>query len=105
MSNAEDADVECNQCVDIPQGASAGARLALRHCKIWGVKGSSFLVTCNVCGFRGTTSVHKLTYGHYLGEKGNDIQRCVSVGVLESRYPEFYSELVAKASTLEKKRK
>ena len=91
--------------ISVPPGSSARISLALRHCTIWEKKGSSFVVTCNICGFRGTVSVHKLLYGHYLGQKGNDVQRCVTGAMLESRYPEFYAEVMGKASTLENKRK
>lgn len=102
MADAEDCE---RQPIPVPQHLPAGTLFALTHCTLWSVKGSSFAVTCDICGFSGTTSTHKLTYGHYLGQKGNDIQRCVSLVILEKNYGDWYTALAAKGSALAKKRK
>ena len=91
--------------IPFPAHLAPGAKLALSHCRLWEIKGASFRITCKICGFSGVVSVHKLTYGHYLRLKGNDIQGCVQLLKLEQEYPEFFEALSAKGNSLTGKRK
>ena len=52
-----------------------------------------------------TTSANKLAYGHYLQQKGKDIDRCVSRDKIKDDCPEFYEQLVARETKLKFKRK
>ena len=91
--------------IPIPDSMPRAAKLALSHSKLLEVKGSSFRFKCNICGFKATTSAHKLIYGHYLREAGNDIGTCVDPEKLEADYPEFYSRLIEKRDKLAAKRR
>ena len=91
--------------IAVPAGLPIGVKLALTHCRLWEIKGSSFRITCKICGFSGVVSAHKLTYGHYLRQKRNDITSCIAVSKLEEDYPEFYEAIKAKGDSLEGKRK
>ena len=70
-----------------PDSLPPMAKLALKHCKLYACIGSSFRIACDLCGFGEDTGVvtnaHKLIYGHYLAEKGNDIATCLSLGKLK----------------------
>ena len=83
--------------------------LALSQCTVHGQKGSSYTVTCNICGLGGekglTTSVHKLMYGHYLHQSGNDIRPCIARALLRSQHPEWFELLLSREASLLKKRK
>ena len=76
--------------VPVPDSLPAGSKMALQHCTLYEIKGSCFRLLCDICGWTGTTSAHKLTYGHYLRQKGNDIDTCVAPAKLEAEYPESY---------------
>lgn len=81
----------------------------LSQCTVHGQKGSSYAVTCNICGLGGdsglTTSLHKLTYGHYLAQPGNDIKPCVSRAILQAQHPEWFKLLTDKEEKLRVKRR
>ena len=52
-----------------------------------------------------TTSANKMLYGHYLGEKGKDIRRCVTKEKLREEYPLFMAEFEGRQSKLAAKRR
>ena len=91
--------------VPVPDSLPAGSKMALQHCTLYEIKGSCFRLLCDICGWTGTTSAHKLTYGHYLRQKGNDIDTCVAPAKLEADYPEFWAQLNAKLDNLNEKRR
>lgn len=91
--------------IPVPNSLPPAAKLALTHSELFELKGSSFRIMCKICGFKATTSAHKLVYGHYLREPGNDIGTCIAVEKLKADYPEFYNQLATKRDTLNRKRK
>jgi hypothetical protein len=82
---------------------------SLEKCTVHGTKGGSYVVTCDICGLGGehglTTSVHKLTYGHYLQHPGSDIRKCVSRSVLTSSHEVWFAKLTSLEDKLNLKRK
>jgi hypothetical protein len=92
-----------------PAAPAAKQHPALEKCTVHTTKGSSYVVTCTICGLGGedglTTSLHKLTYGHYLHQKGNDITTCVSRAVLSNTHGEWFSKLTALEDKLRMKRR
>jgi hypothetical protein len=104
-----DAPAESNVGPPAPHNPPIRKHPALLKCTVHGTKGSSFIITCEICGLGGesglTTSLHKLTYGHYLHEPKNDITACVSRAVLESSHPEWFTKLTDLEGKLFAKRK
>ena len=94
-----------HEAIPVPDSMPPAAKLALSHSQLFEVKGASFRFKCNICGFKATSSAHKLIYGHYLREGGNDIGTCVDPEKLEAEYPEFYSRLTEKRDKLAAKRR
>jgi hypothetical protein len=101
-SNGEDSQ---QQPIEVPDNVTALGKLALRKCLLFACRGSSFQVECQICGWEGTSSAHKLIYGHYLRQGGNEITFCVALSKLQSDHTEFFLELKAKGDALEKKRR
>ena len=91
----------------LPADASKADLVAFAQCDIFEKKGSSYRVRCRICGWQGTTSNHKLIYGHYLHQKNNGINVCVTRtrAKLEEDHPEFYGTLTAREEVLHVKRK
>ena len=50
------------------------------------------------------TSAHKLIYGHYLAEKGNDIVTCLSLGKLKEADEAWLAEMQSQQQKLASKR-
>ena len=91
--------------IDVEANASAMVKLAFSLCDIHEKKGSSYRVTCRVCGMSVTTNANKLLYGHYLGENGKDIRSCVTKEKLREEYPFFMAECEGRQTKIAAKRK
>jgi hypothetical protein len=91
--------------IELPEHLSAMTKFALTHCDVYQMKGSSFRLKCRVCGFKVTTSVHKLIYGHYLRQPNANIGKCVTLDRLQELHPLFHSALVEKQTKLAQKRR
>ena len=91
--------------ISLPANASKADHIAFAQCDVFEKKGSSFRVCCRICGFRVTTSSHKMLYGHYLRQPNVKITRCVTRAKLESEHPEFAHTLMAREMSLSHKRK
>ena len=76
----------------LPADAPKADLVAFAQCDIFEKKGSSFRVKCRICGWQGTTSNHKLIYGHYLHQKNSSIATCVTREKLQQEHPEFNEE-------------
>ena len=96
------------QEIPLPDSLPPMAKLALKHCKLYACVGSSFRVACDLCGFGEdtgvVTSTHKLIYGHYLAEKGNDIGTCLSLGKLKEADEAWLAEMQSRQQKLASKR-
>ena len=103
MESVESLPAELTIC--LPADAPKADLVAFAQCDIFEKKGSSFRVKCRICGWQGTTSNHKLTYGHYLHQKNNSIATCVTREKLQQEHPEFYGTLTAREEALHFKRK
>lgn len=97
------------QEIPIPESLAPLAKLALKYCKLYACVGSSFRVQCNLCGLGEAegivTSAHKLTYRHYLGEKGDDIAKCLSLGKLKEKGAAWVRDMEERQTKLQAKRK
>lgn len=72
----------------------------LEHMTVAGRKGSScFAVKCNICGWSGTATLHKLIYGHFLSLPKMDVVPCVKPDRLRANYPAFWEQLDARHKT------
>ena len=95
--------------IPVPLDVPEAAKLVLSKCAMYEVKGTSFRVSCKICGMGGSqgivTSTHKLVYGHFLGQPKNDIRPCVSAKILAREHPEFAAALQSRLDALNKKRK
>ena len=96
---------EAEPTIILPHDASKADHVAFAQCDIYEKKGSSFRVCCRVCGFRVTTSSHKMIFGHYLRQPNVRITRCVTREKLESEHPEFAQTLKEREMSLWQKRK
>ena len=103
MESVESLPVELTIC--LPADASKADHIAFAQCDIFEKKGSSYRARCRICGWQGTTSNHKLLYGHYLHQKHNHIATCVTREKLQEDHPEFYATLTAREEGLHFKRK
>jgi hypothetical protein len=95
MESVESLPAELTIC--LPADASKADHIAFAQCDIF--------EKCRICGWQGTTSNHKLLYGHYLHQKNNHIATCVTRTKLEEDHPEFYATLTAREEGLHFKRK
>jgi hypothetical protein len=109
MMTLSDSDVddgsEQEPTICLPTDAVKSDRIAMQQCDIYEKKGNSYRVRCRICFWVGTTSSHKLIYGHYLHQPGSHIGKCVTREKLKKDYPEFYETLTARESSLHFKRK
>ena len=103
MESVESLPIELTIC--LPADASKADHIAFAQCDIFEKKGSSYRARCRICGWQGTTSNHKLLYGHYLHQKNSNITKCVTREKLQQDHPEFYTTLTAREEGLHFKRK
>ena len=89
----------------LPADATKADLIAFAQCDIFEKKGSSYRVKCRICGWQGTTSNHKIIYGHYLHQKGNGINVCVTREKLQQDHSEFFGTMTAREEGLHFKRK
>ena len=79
---------------------------AYQKCTILGASASSTEVRCDICGFERKMTPHKMGYGHYLRQAGNDVKQfCVGLDILQRDHTDFYAELIKRKTELDNKRK
>jgi hypothetical protein len=109
VSSISVAELTVYATADVPAASAGKLHPALEKCKVHGMSGSSYVVTCTICGLGGekglTTSLHKLTYGHFLHAKGTDINPCVSRDVLSNTHSEWFAKLTSREDKLHLKRR
>ena len=96
----------CTQpTISLDSAASKADRIAFQQCDVFEKKGSSYRVCCKICGFKVTTSAHKMLSGHYLRAPTIQIHHCISREKLQEDMPEFLQALQDRQTSLHTKRK
>ena len=77
----------------------------LQQCEVLSSKGQTFRVSCSICGYKGSATLPKLIYGHFLGDRKMEIRSCISRAAMQENYPDFYGELLEREDKREAKRR